>query len=112
MSVNVISRPLRAISENPVWNKEEDISCSGLFWKMEAKTLQHLHRGENPALDGGLSPMSLDLTFICDQTESFSWFESDQTLWTLAISSHQWAPAAGLSGGAGPCSQIPGKAVD
>lgn len=56
--------------------------------------------------------MSLDLTVICDQTESLSWFESDQTLWTSAISSHQWAPAAGLSGGAGPCFQIPGKAVD
>lgn len=39
-------------------------------------------------------------------------FESDQTPWTLALRSHQWAPVAGLSGGGGPCFQIPGKAVD
>lgn len=110
MSVNVISRALRAISKNPAWIRKN--TSSGLFWKMEANTLQCLHPGERPALDGGLSPMSLDLTVVCDQTESLSWFESDQTLWTSAISPHQWAPPAGLSGGAGPRFQIPGEAVD
>lgn len=79
---------------------------------MEVNALQCLHPGENPALDGGLSPVSLDLFFICDQTESLYCFESDQTLWSSAIRCHQWAPVAGLSGGAGPCFQIPGKAVD
>lgn len=94
-----LEKPLRAISKTPACYKEEDI-CYSETWQLKFYILVNR--------PGKRSSSSA----VCDQMETLCCFESDQTQWALAIRAHQWAPVAGLSGGAGPCFQIPGKAVD
>lgn len=103
-----LQKPLKTITRNPAWCTEEDIFWFPLeidgnvsFWWIFLVTCL-LPKMAVPLWCFRIFPSFV--TLYC--------FESDQTPWTLALRSHQWAPVAGLSGGGGPCFQIPGKAVD